>query len=78
MKPDYDGANVTNVVPSLLGLRPAGWLPGPVDGARTTVLLVLDGLGWELAASGRMPVVGHEMAGEAITTVVPSTTAATG
>jgi hypothetical protein len=76
VKPDYDGANVTNVVPSLLGLRPAGWLPGPVDGARTTVLLVLDGLGWELAASGRMPVVGHEMAGEAITTVVPSTTAA--
>ncbi|MFI5046090.1 MAG: alkaline phosphatase family protein [Acidimicrobiia bacterium] len=76
VKPNYEGANVTNVVPALLGLRPVDWLPEAVAGARSTVLLVLDGLGWDVVSSpGRMPVVGS-MGGGAITTVVPSTTAA--
>jgi len=75
VKPDYDGANVTNVVPALLGLRPMAALPVQVGDATTTVLLVLDGLGWDVAGSSRMPVVGA-MLGGPVTTVVPSTTAA--
>jgi hypothetical protein len=76
VKPDYGGANVANVVPALLGVRPADWIPAPAAGVRATVLLVLDGLGWDVVdAPGRMPVVGS-MVGGAITTVVPSTTAA--
>lgn len=76
VKPDYGGANVTNVVPALLGLRAGALrLPAPVVGARTTVLLVLDGLGWDVASAGHMPVVGA-MTGGPVTTVVPSTTAA--
>ena len=47
VKPDYAGPNVTGVVPALLGVRPVEWMPAPVAGARATVLLVLDGLGWE-------------------------------
>lgn len=76
MRPDYDGPNVTGVVPALLGRRPAGWLPEPVAGAATCVLVVLDGLGWNLfeAHRSRMPNLAS-MAGGAVTTVVPSTTA---
>ena len=44
VKPDYAGPNVTGVVPALLGVRPVEWMPAPVAGARSTVLLVLDGL----------------------------------
>ena len=39
---------MTGVVPALLGRRARStWLPAPVAGARATVLLVLDGLGWD-------------------------------
>jgi hypothetical protein len=75
VKPEYSGANVVNVVPALLGLRSDEWLPAPARDAATVVLLVLDGLGWDVASSGRMPVVGS-MTGGPVTTVVPSTTAA--
>ena len=61
VKPDYSGPNVTGVVPALLGVRPAEWLPEPVVGARTTVLLVLDGLGW--AALERYPECAARAAG---------------
>jgi hypothetical protein len=77
VKPDYSGPNVTGLVPALLGTRPVAWLPEPVAGARSTVLLVLDGLGWE--AFGCHPETLPELrtfAGGPITTVVPSTTPA--
>ena len=77
VKPDYSGPNVSGVVPALLGVRPAEWMPEPVAGARTTVLLVLDGLGW--VAFERFPERLPELrafAGGPITTVVPSTTPA--
>jgi hypothetical protein len=77
VKPDYAGPNVTGVVPALLGVRPVEWLPAPVAGARATVLLVLDGLGWQ--ALQRFPERMPELAafsGGPVTTVVPSTTPA--
>ncbi len=74
--PDYDGPNVSGVVPALLGRRPVDWMPDPVRGAGTTVLLVVDGLGWAAieAYRSRLPNLAS-MAGGPITTVVPSTTA---
>jgi hypothetical protein len=77
VKPDYSGPNVIGVVPALLGVRPVDWMPAPVAGARATVLLVLDGLGWQ--ALQRFPehlAELREFEGGAITTVVPSTTPA--
>jgi Type I phosphodiesterase / nucleotide pyrophosphatase len=77
LKPDYSGPNVTGVVPALLGVRPVDWMPTPVSGARATVLLVVDGLGWQALQrfSERLPELGA-FAGRPITTVVPSTTPA--
>lgn len=77
VKPDYSGPNVSGIVPALLGIRPVHWLPEPVTGARATVLLVLDGLGWD--AFSRFPEALPELracTGGPITTVVPSTTPA--
>jgi hypothetical protein len=77
VKPDYSGPNVTGVVPALLDVRPVTWLPGPIAGPPATVLLVLDGLGWEAFSSH--PECLPELcafAGGPITTVVPSTTPA--
>jgi hypothetical protein len=77
VRPEYAGPNVTGVVPALLGLRPVEWMPAPVAGARATVLLVLDGLGWN--AFGRFPDQLSELracTGGSVTTVVPSTTPA--
>jgi hypothetical protein len=77
VKPDYSGPNVTGVVPALLGVRPVEWMPAPVAGARATVLLVLDGLGWEAlqAFPAQLPEL-RAFAGGPVTTVVPSTTPA--
>jgi Type I phosphodiesterase / nucleotide pyrophosphatase len=77
IKPDYSGANITNVVPALLGTRPVEWLPPAVEGARSVVLLVLDGLGWEArsAHASRLPELTG-LDGGPITSVVPSTTPA--
>jgi hypothetical protein len=77
IKPDYSGPNITNVVPALLGTRPVEWLPPAVEGARSVVLLVLDGLGWEArgAYASRLPEL-NGLDGGPITTVVPSTTPA--
>jgi hypothetical protein len=73
----YGGACVASIVPAILRGEHPGWLPEAVTGARTVVLLVLDGLGWDAlgAHAARMPNLSG-MAGGAITTVVPSTTAA--
>lgn len=75
--PQYGGASVDRIVPSLCGRTDADWLPEPVRGARTVVLLVLDGLGWELlgAHAASLPEL-RALSGGAITTVAPSTTAA--
>jgi hypothetical protein len=78
--PDYTGANLRGIVPALLGpsrtLDLPSWIPGPVHGAEQVVLLVLDGLGWEqLRQRPHLAPTLCSMAGGAITSVVPSTTA---
>ena len=76
--PDYGGACLPSVVPALAGGGPAApaWVPGPARGARQVVLLVLDGLGWEqLRARAHLAPVLAGMAGGAITSVAPTTTA---
>jgi hypothetical protein len=77
--PDYSGANVRAIVPTLLAPNRSadrGWMPGPVQAARQVVVLVLDGLGWEQFVEFRehMPTLAT-FEGGPITTVVPSTTA---
>ena len=75
--PIYDGPGLVSLVPALLGARDAPWLPAPVAGARSIVLLVIDGLGWDqISARGaRLPALAG-LEGTAITSVAPSTTAA--
>lgn len=76
--PDYHGACVHAVAPRLLGDPDAmpDWMPAPAHDADQVVLLVLDGLGWDQFQTriGLAPVLAG-MAGQAITTVAPSTTA---
>ncbi len=77
--PDYAGANVRSIVPTLLApQRGAGrdWMPAPVRDAAQVVILVLDGLGWDQFVDYRqqMPTL-TTFEGGPITTVVPSTTA---
>jgi hypothetical protein len=76
--PDYDGACLSNVVPTLLeppAERPA-WLPSPAWDATQVVLLALDGLGWDQLDQRRhlTPSLAS-MEGGPISTVAPSTTA---
>jgi len=81
--PDYTGGCLASVIPALLsgpsgrtGDGPRPWVPGPVLGARQTVLLVLDGLGWEqLQAFGPSAPTLASAQGGPITSVVPTTTA---
>ncbi|HSO94435.1 MAG TPA: alkaline phosphatase family protein, partial [Acidimicrobiia bacterium] len=76
VRPAYDGAGVSNLIPALLGARDVAWLPAPVRDAQTVVLLVIDGLGWE-ALTGRPHLLPEltALTGGPITTVAPSTTA---
>ncbi len=76
--PDYGGACLDGVLPAILD-RARGvpeWFFAGVADAPQVVLLVLDGLGWEQLRerSGLAPNLSS-MAGRAITTVAPSTTA---
>lgn len=82
--PDYGGACLTEVMPTLLRMVDANgaadkplpsWVPEVVRGASQVVLLVLDGLGWEQLSSnrGQAPSLAA-MRGGAITSVAPSTT----
>jgi len=75
--PDYGGACITNVVRALTtDGPPPPWLPEPAVGAAQVVLLVLDGLGWEqLRERPRVAPILAAMAGGAITSVAPTTTA---
>ena len=76
--PDYAGACVSNIVPTLLAGMPSapGWFPAEAFEARQVVLLVLDGLGWDQLAT-RHDVAPNLAAldGTSITTVCPTTTA---
>lgn len=75
--PDYGSACITNVVPALLDWpeRP-GWLPADAI-ADQTVLLVLDGLGWDQLCERRQLAPSlSAMEGGPILTIAPSTTAA--
>ncbi len=77
--PDYAGACLSNIVPTLLAPRrepgPA-WFPSVALEASQVLLLVLDGLGWEQLQErlALMPILAG-MQGHAISSVVPSTTA---
>jgi predicted AlkP superfamily pyrophosphatase or phosphodiesterase len=76
--PPYDGACLSNVVPALLEPGPdrPTWLPEIAWRAPQTVLLALDGLGFEqLATRHHVAPTMASMAGDAICTVAPSTTA---
>jgi len=77
VRPEYEGASVSGVVAALTLRTPPAWVPATVAGARSVVLLVLDGLGWSLieAHAADAPVL-RSLTGGPITTVVPSTTAA--
>ncbi len=76
--PDYNGACLSNVVPTLLdpGPTPPPWLPAAAAGASQLVLLVIDGLGFlQLDARRHLAPTLAAMEGGAISTVAPSTTA---
>jgi predicted AlkP superfamily pyrophosphatase or phosphodiesterase len=81
--PDYRGACIANVVPSLItGNDPpeaeTGWLPAAARAADQVVLLVLDGLGWEqlrARASLAPTLSGADGMDRPITSVAPTTTA---
>jgi hypothetical protein len=83
LRPDFGGACLTEVVPTLLrldALRLAdalpAWLPAPLAEARAVVLLVLDGLGAESLARHRaLTPAMSSMVGVTITSVAPTTTA---
>jgi len=76
--PPYDGACLSNVVPTLLEPPPdcPEWLPSLAWKAPQVVLLALDGLGFDQLDSRRhvAPTMAS-MEGGAISTVAPSTTA---
>lgn len=76
VRPAYGAGSLDQVVPSLMARRAAAWVPELVLDADSTVLLVLDGLGWNLleAHRDRLPVLAS-MVGGSITAVAPSTTA---
>ncbi len=77
--PDYLGACVSNIVPALLEHRMLGegWIPDRVLDAPQTVVLVIDGLGWnQLVARQHLAPVLAASEGQPITTVAPTTTAA--
>lgn len=77
VRPVYDGPGLASLFAALTGHGENGWLPDVVHGARTVVLLVLDGLGWTTLREQRalMPTLSG-LEGGPITTVAPSTTAA--
>jgi len=81
--PDYRGACIANLVPTLItgddppGADP-GWLPETARHAEQVVLLVLDGLGWEQlrARAALAPTLSAADGFERpITSVAPTTTA---
>ena len=77
--PSYDGACLSNLTPALLGTTNQWpeWIPDIARDASQVVLLVVDALGWEqLGERPRVAPTLSQMEGGAITSVVPTTTAA--
>jgi Type I phosphodiesterase / nucleotide pyrophosphatase len=74
---DYGGAWIGAVLPDLVAGRTTAGLPDWVRDATPLVLLLIDGLGWRMYQrfGALMPALG-DFAGDVITSVVPSTTAA--
>jgi len=79
--PDWSNGCVSQIIPAILGAdddaRAECPLPPEVTDAHAVVVLVLDGLGWDQLQDRRSvaPTLAS-LAGGAITTVAPSTTAA--
>jgi hypothetical protein len=75
VRPDYEGACISNLVRALRGRE--SWVPETVRDAASVVLLLVDGLGWNLVHEHRAfaPTI-TSLEGGSITTVVPSTTTA--
>lgn len=77
IRPDYNGAWVGGIVPALFNNGRRSWLPDIITSSDAVVLLVIDGLGWELLRQH-----GTEfgnvlaLAGGPITTCAPATTSA--
>lgn len=75
--PDYRGACISNIVPTLLegGDEPTPWMPSAALEADQVVLLVLDGLGWDqLQERTHLAPTLASMTGGPITSVSPTTT----
>lgn len=73
IRPDYEGPNVRNILRALRG--GAGWTPDVLRGSSGVVLLVLDGLPWNVLDARRSELPNlATLRGGPITTVVPSTT----
>ncbi|MGZ4189010.1 MAG: alkaline phosphatase family protein [Actinomycetota bacterium] len=75
IRPAYEGACVSRIVPAVLGEADRSWLPRTARDARSVLLLLIDGLGWKIIERNRdrLPVISS-LEGGSITTVVPSTT----
>lgn len=74
--PDYGGAWIGGVLPALAAGRAPRGAPDWVGDATQHVLLLIDGLGWEMCRrfADRLPSL-DDFEGGPITSVVPSTTA---
>ena len=77
VRPQFEGAWIGGIVPAVFGAADAAWLPEPLRGAQAVLLLVCDGLGWDMVQRHHeaMPTLAS-MTGGPITSVVPSTTSA--
>ncbi len=75
VRPDYEGGCISNVVRALRAREP--WVPDVVRDAESVVLLVIDGLGWNILDAHRdhLPTLASFQGGP-ITSVAPSTTTA--
>src|SRR5437868_7507411 len=75
VRPAYEGACVSRIVPAVLGEIDRCWLPQAARDSRAVVLLLIDVLCWRIIERNRalLPVLSS-MEGGSITTVVPSTT----
>ena len=76
--PEYGGACIDSVIPALLDLdrEPPDWMSAELLEAEQVVVLVLDGLGWQqLERHAHCAPTVRSLAGRAITSVAPTTTA---
>lgn len=75
VRPEYEGACISNLIRALRGRE--SWVPETVRDAESVVLLLIDGLGWNLLDKHRsVATTITSLEGGPITTVAPSTTTA--